>query len=258
MPAIRDRAVVLKRLDYSESSQVVALYTRDHGKVRVIAKGARRSTGKRFKPGLELLEAGDVVFSVRHVGQESLAPLSEWAPDRAFLGLRERLDRLQAAQYAADATAHLTEDWDRHPALFESLEGILDALCDASDVILALCDYQRTLLEEVGLAPRLDGCVGCGLQVGGRGGGDACFGGDVYFSSFEGGLLCRDCEPARVEKRLVRTSVDRLARWVGEGGRESLMSGDRNGVFDLLHYHLCHAMGRAPAGGAAMMRLLNP
>ncbi|MCH7814056.1 MAG: recombination protein O N-terminal domain-containing protein, partial [Planctomycetes bacterium] len=48
MSFISERAVVLRRVDYSETSQVLVLLTRGHGKVRAIAKGIKRSTRKHF------------------------------------------------------------------------------------------------------------------------------------------------------------------------------------------------------------------
>ena len=63
MPLIRDTAVVLGRLDYSETSQVIVLLTREHGKVRAIAKGIKRGTKQRFAAGIDLLEIGSVVLT---------------------------------------------------------------------------------------------------------------------------------------------------------------------------------------------------
>ncbi len=61
MALISDRAIVLRRLDYSETSQILALFTREYGQVRVIAKGIKRSTRSRFAVGIDLLEVGQVV-----------------------------------------------------------------------------------------------------------------------------------------------------------------------------------------------------
>jgi DNA repair protein RecO (recombination protein O) len=241
MPHISDEAVVLTRLDYSESSQVLAIFSRAFGKIRVIGKGTRRSTKTQFKPGIDLLEVGDVVLSVRHVGQTALATLTEWKQRRAFIGLRDRLDRLCAAQYAADIAAQLTEDWDPHAGIYDALIETFAGLSDSTEVLAETVAFQRTLLGEVGLTPILDRCVACGC------GPDAAH--DVYFSSFEGGLICRDCEPARVEKRLVTVALDALVR-----GRATSAS-EVAGVFDLFNYHISHAMGRAPAAEDSLSKI---
>ncbi len=239
MQLIRDSAIVLKRLDYSESSQILAVFTPLHGKISLIAKGARRSTKKRFSSGVELLEAGEVVFSVREIGQEALATMTEWKTSRTFLGLRERLDRLNAAQYAADITAQLTDNWDKHAVVYASLYDTLEDLSQGAAVLSAVVAYQRTLLGETGVLPQLDRCVSCGHTLNETR--------DIYFSSFDGGLLCRDCEPARVEKRL--TAITRSARHDGMFATDA----DVAGAFDLFNYHISHLIGRAPAAHAFLL-----
>jgi len=233
MPSIADQAIVLRRLDYSESSLVLVFFTREYGKVRAIAKGARRSTKTRFSPGIDLLEAGQLVVSVRHPGQEALAILTEWKPARTFAGLREKIERWHAAQYVVDVITSLTEDWDPHPDLYATLERGLAALSDVDDVLGQLVEFQTSTLDATGLTPRLDKCVGCGRAVQPTA--------DIYFSSFDGGLICRDCEPAQVEKRLVRVAVSSLL------GSTAPSRADTFGLFDLYNYHISHTMGRSPA-----------
>jgi DNA repair protein RecO (recombination protein O) len=229
MPSIRDEAVVLTRLDYSESSLILALFTREHGKVRAIAKGIRRSTKTRFAAGIDLLEVGQVVASSRHERGEALATLTEWKQTRSLFGLREKLFRVHAALYAAEITGHLTEDWDPHPELYESLIATLIALCDAPEPLRSVCTYQLALLESIGSLPRFEACVLCGR------GEDL-----THFSSFEGGLVCRHCEAGRVEKREVASGVVRFLQ--GERDVASLV-----GVFSTLNYHIGHLMGREPS-----------
>lgn len=232
MALTKDEAVVLRRLDYSETSQVLVFFARQSGIVRAIAKGVKRSTKTRFAPAIDLLDVGHLVFSTRSPRQSQLATLTEWKQTHALSGLRERLDRLHAAQYAAEVVAGLTTDWDPHPALFDALVDLLRGLCDAPAVIGLLVAFQRTLLHEVGLLPELDACISCGRAPVPRE--------PLYFSSHEGGLICRDCEAAHVEKRQVRPASLGILR--GEGGPEESAAG----AFDILNYHISHMMGRAP------------
>src|SRR3712207_7995583 len=44
MPLVRDRCICLRRTEYSETSQILTLFAREHGIVRAIAKGAHRRT----------------------------------------------------------------------------------------------------------------------------------------------------------------------------------------------------------------------
>lgn len=236
MPLIRDQAVVLRRLDYSETSQVLVLFTREHGKARAIAKGVKRSTKRRFAAAIDLLEVGQVNLSTRRARPQELATLTEWKQTRPLSALREKLPRLHAAQYAAEVTAGVTEDWDPHQRLYDALLALLENLCHLDDPLAAVVAFLTGLLTEVGSAPQFERCSGCGATVDSR-----VAAGGLYFSSHQGGLLCRDCEPAYVEKRSVSPAVLAVLR-----SRTATRTAATAGAFDLLNYHLSHLMGRAP------------
>jgi len=234
MSAISDSAVVLKRLDYSETSQVIVFFTREHGKVRAIAKGIKRSTKTRFAVGIDLLDVGRLVVSSRQERGATLATLTEWKQTRSLSGLREKLHRIHAAEYIADITAQLTEDWDPHAAVFDALLSAFEMLADADEPLAETVAFQLALLESVGSVPRFDVCVLCGRSQ------------DLtYFSSFEGGMVCRHCEPAQIEKREVSARTLQALR-----GRPSA---SLVGAFDVLNYHIAHSIGREPALAAKLV-----
>lgn len=237
MSTVRDTAVVLRRIEYSETSQVLAVFTRDHGRVRLIAKGVKRSTKTRFAPAIDLLEEGSLLFSPRTAAAEALSILTEWKQTRSFSGLRERLARIRAAEYVAETTAMLTQDFDPHAALYDALTATLTKLADASDeaALAEVVAYQRNLLIATGLLPRFDACVLCESE-----------GALPYFSAFEGGMLCRSCEAGQAEKRAVSAATLNVLRG-GEAAREAV------GAFDILDYHLAHAAGREPTTAAALV-----
>jgi DNA repair protein RecO (recombination protein O) len=230
MALIKDDAVILRRLDYSESSQVLAVFTRAHGKVRLIAKGIKRSTKTRFATGIDLLDIGHMTFSARNVRQEALATLTEWVQSQAGAALRDALDRLLAAQYTAFAAAELTEDWDPHPALYDGICEALRSLAEGGGPVNTLLAFQRCLLQEIGSFPILDQCVGCQRPIPPQGG--------LYFSSLDGGVLCRDCENARSEKY----AIDRAT--LGCMKNESCSSVSATSAFQVFDYHLSHLMGK--------------
>ena len=142
------------------------------------------------------------------------------------------MDRLYGAQYGASITSELTEDWDPHVALFDSLLSLLGNLEGAGECVTPVAEFQLKLLVDVGSVPEFGGCVGCG---------GAITGGDVvHFSSFEGGLLCRDCEGARAEKIEIGPEV---VKWLSN--REGGLAGAA-GAFKVLDYHICHLTGNPP------------
>ena len=121
MSQIKDHAVTLRRLDFSESSQVLVFFTLEHGKQRLIAKGIKRGTRTRFATGIDLLEQGRVVFSRPEGGAERLGTLIEWHQEDVFPSLRRDLRWMYGAQYAAEAIDATTEENDPAGRLYLSL-----------------------------------------------------------------------------------------------------------------------------------------
>ena len=236
MALIRDESVVLTRLDYSETSQIIVLFTRQHGRVRAIAKGIKRGTKTRFATGIDLLDIGSVVVSSRQERSASLATVTEWKQTRSLSGLREKLARIQAAQYAAEVTEHLTEDWDPHVELFDALVTTLTDLSGAPEALGPIVAYQRQLLEAIGSMPRFHICMHCGR-------GDEL----THLSSFEGGMVCRHCEPGQVEKWEVSEATLKTLQQPPQGSDHTgAEPRPWTGAFGALNYHISHLMGRAP------------
>jgi DNA repair protein RecO (recombination protein O) len=240
MTLIPDTAIVLRRLDFSETSQVLVMLTRAHGQYRLIAKGIKRGTKKRVAVGIDLLELGSIVFSQRPGKEHTLATLTEWRQEDTFSHLRRDLAKCYAGQYAAEVTSQLLETHDPHPALFDGLHRLLLSL-KTGDPLRPLVTYLWLLLNEIGLRPELSRCVNCSRDVH----GDA----NLYFSSRQGGAICRDCEPAIIEKRRIAHGV--VDELVGEPPPTA--APPPKAAFGLLDYHLRELMSR-PAKLSPLLR----
>ncbi len=233
MPAIKDEAITLRRLDYSETSQVLVFLTREHGCRRLIAKGIKRGTKKHFATGIDLLERGQIMFVSKSHTDSSLGTLTEWRQLDAYLGLRDDLRRLYGGQYAAEITTAMSEEAEPDVGLFDALRELLEGLACGADPLPLLVGYQCAALRSAGLWPDLSRCIVCGKPApAGRAG---------FFAVHQGGLACRDCEPGIVEKRKVSgATLDALreARLTPHTARDA---------FDLLNYAISHIIGRQPA-----------
>ena len=191
----KDQAICIRAVDYSETSQVVTLLTRENGKIGAMAKGSRRPKSA-FEGAIEVFSYGQVMF----VGSESgdtLAMLSEFVQMPRFRLLRSTLSALHAGLFAVELTEAFCQPYDPHPALFDAMADLLDKLQQSGQpqaTLYALINYQRTLLDETGIAPLLDRCTNCGLTL-------AADWPALYFSSAAGGLLCPGCEQNFTEKR---------------------------------------------------------
>ena len=231
MAAVKAQGVVLRRLDYSETSQVLVFLTREHGLQRLIGKGIKRSTKKHFATGIDLLERGHLVFLRGARGEGRLGTLTEWQQTESHLGLRADLQRWYAGQYAAEITSGMIEEADPHPDLFDALAELLASLSAGNDPQEGLVSYQCALLRSVGLWPDLTRCVACDRPAPARRA--------AYFSAQQGGLVCRNCQPTLPETRKVSAAVLtglREGRWEQNAVRSAL---------ELLDYMISYTMGRA-------------
>src|SRR5215468_9157074 len=125
MSAAKAQALVLRTTDWSESSRIATLWTREFGKVRVLAKGGRRIKSN-FESALDLLTHCSIVFLRKSSG--SLDLLTEAQVVRRFPRLRTDLTALYAAYYVAELLADWTEEYDPHPALFDEAVATLEML----------------------------------------------------------------------------------------------------------------------------------
>ncbi len=153
MQTIKDIAIPIRTWDYSETSQTVSLFTRAHGVLRGLAKGAKREKGA-FSGGIEVLTRGEIVALVKP-GRD-LATLTAWDLQELFPAIRKRIDANQTALYMVDLVNHMMTAGDPHPEAFDQLLVSVRALEDHVRVPGALLAFQWTLLREAGYQPELN------------------------------------------------------------------------------------------------------
>lgn len=244
MGLVHDRCICLRRTQYSETSQILSLFSREHGAVRVIAKGAHRRTkagASQFDGGVDLLDTGDAVFT--HDPGRDLATLTEWSLRDGHLGLRSTLRGMYLGLYAAELVGRLVEEHDPHPELFDRLEAALGELQTPRHEESFLA-FELDLLRETGYLAELSACAACGAAVPD---GEPC-----YFSPACGGIVCRRCEGvvhdrAALDARLLRLlrGILRLPRANGSPRRlPHLTRHQTDPINRLLADQIQHTLGR--------------
>lgn len=177
-------AIVLRTIDYGESDRIVTFYTADFGKVKGIAKGARRST-KRFANTLEPFSCLELLFSRRR--PEGLAFVEAGTVMKHYPHIRLDLNKTLYASYMVDITDQFTLENKTNPELFHLLGDFLELL-DLGNVPEDIVRFfELRLLRLVGYEPVLDRCVACQAPVEN--------GAMYHFSVREGGLKCGTCSP---------------------------------------------------------------
>src|ERR1700694_3314433 len=114
MPAEKAQGLVIRVTDWSETSRIATLWTREFGKVRVLAKGGRRLKSS-FESALDLLTLCSIVLLRKSSGTLDL--VTEAQVVQRFSQLRQNMPALYAAYYLAELLGEGTEDYDPHPAL---------------------------------------------------------------------------------------------------------------------------------------------
>lgn len=151
---IRTEAVVLRRMDYGETSQIVTVFTREKGKIAVLAKGARLPKS-RFGSSLQPMSYSQVVFYYKPTRQ--LQTLSESSHVYAFHGIGRQLEKLALGQRIMELVAALLQDEEQNPMVFNLLVQTLDALNQAEERVgNVLFYFQLRLASLLGFDPHIN------------------------------------------------------------------------------------------------------
>lgn len=126
MPSIRDTAICVRTWDWSETSQTAVLLTRNHGMIRVLAKGSKRERSA-FSGGLELCTMGEMGAIIRPNSDLSL--LTHWDLLDPMPGIRSDLRAYSMAMLSIDLVPRLIQDHDPHPDIYDALLALLHTSC---------------------------------------------------------------------------------------------------------------------------------
>ncbi|MEZ6066362.1 MAG: DNA repair protein RecO [Planctomycetaceae bacterium] len=212
MSAEKSDAIVLRMADFSESSRVVTLFTRDFGKVKALAKGAKRLKGP-FESALDLLARVRVVFLRK--SSDSLDLLTEAQLQRRFQPRPRELMATYGGYYVAELLDGLTEVHDPHPLLFDEAALSLEQLGSDLDLRLVIFRFEVVLLREVGFLPVFDACLVCGRPAELRDG--------LRYWVTQGGLICRECgRPEHGSTEVHPGTIDILQK-LSEGAADSIL-----------------------------------
>ncbi len=186
----RDRALILERYSWSESSLVVHVLTARHGRVHLLARGAYRPTSRYFCV-LDLFDTLTLEWSAPP-GRE-LCDLRAGEVTRRRRRIVEDLDRFRAATSVLELASLAARLGPPDPGLFALAEGALESL-DAGGraVDVDLTAFEIAYLEHLGWSPALESCAQCaGPAPAASGAGQR-----VAFSAAAGGRLCVRCADA--------------------------------------------------------------
>ena len=226
---LESEAVVLKSIDYSETSKIVTFYTRDLGKIKAITKGARRKKNDFFGR-LEPISRMEVVIIKGH---GDLHTLKECSPLCDYSSVRSDFNRLTTALYFISLTDETQPLESAEVRVFALLVESLEALDENAPIINISYAFQLRLVEYAGRLPRLDQCASCGK-------GFEKSGSDKV-RVFDNQLYCSGCVEQGFEiSRGTLRIIQRLGRTAAAERRRLRITDSQKNEADEFFGHLFH------------------
>ena len=172
----RTDAIILHRTDFGEADRLLTVFTPEYGKVRLLAKGVRKTTSRKAGH-VELFMLTDMLVAQGRTWDI----ISQAEIVEAYRDLREDLDKTSHAYYLAELVDRFVEEHDPHQPLFELLAVTLAQLSHMDDPFIAMRYFELRLLSLTGFQPQLYFCVACN---------EALEPVENYFHFADGGALC--------------------------------------------------------------------
>lgn len=183
---IKTEAIVIRSVDFRDTSKIVTFYTEQFGKVAGIVKGARLSKNK-YGSSLQLMSYVSLIMykkegrEVQTVSNcDLLVPLGSLSQD---------LDKMAVGMAVIELLDHVTQGEEQNPHLFELVKDTLIFLNDATDNFQNLLYFfEYRLVDLLGFKPLFDECVNCRKPL------ESIREGMIYRFHIEmGGIICRKC-----------------------------------------------------------------
>jgi DNA repair protein RecO (recombination protein O) len=196
----RTEAIVLRRRDFGEADRLLTLFSREYGKIRAIAKGARKPQSRKTGHVELFMRTRFLIAQGRNLDIVTQAEMVE-----GYNRLRDDLVRTTYASYAVELLDRFTAEEDRNAQLYDLLSDTLRWLARSNNLLLAARYYELHLLSLLGYRPQLFQCVNCGESIEEQ---------DQYFSAELGGLLCPNCRQVDVKARPISAPAVKVLRFL--------------------------------------------
>jgi len=193
---LKTEAVVLSKLNYSDSSKIVSLYTLSNGRISAIVKGGRRKNSK-IGNIVDPLNVIDVILykkESRDIQLISDAVLISHSPN-----IREDLDKLKFSYAVFELVRNLTLENETNERLFKGIKRILNLFNLGEEISeVVFCRFYFFFLQEIGYDIQVKHCAVCNK--------DLLNNGDFFFN-YNKGIICAGCGENQLTNYQVSTEL---------------------------------------------------
>lgn len=177
---IKTLGIIIRRSNLGDADKILTIYTKEHGKLRAVAKGVRK-IGSKLAGSLEPYSLVDFIF---HNGASLDTVTSAVIIEDASM-ISKSCSDVAKAHYFGELIDRLTEDGEKNSELFEILRLALFRLCRGDENPFLLPFYELKALDRLGYNPSVYYCVKCRHKL---------LAGENYFSYADGGVVCAECQ----------------------------------------------------------------
>jgi len=169
--------IILSETNYSESSKILNVLTKEHGLIGVIAKGARNMKSKLRGVSRKL------IYGTFHVyyKENGLSTLIGIDLGNSFSNIIMDLEKISYSSFLLDLVLQVVRENDDEK-IFELLKDVLFKIEDGLDPLVLTNILELKLLDFLGVSPCVDHCCICGSDKA-----------IVALSSDDGGYVCKNC-----------------------------------------------------------------
>lgn len=179
---IKTKGIVLRKIDYGDSSKIATLLTEHHGKLSVILKGAKSAKSK-IGGIVDLLNHVEIVL-YKKAGR-SVQVLTQADLITHYPLIKDDLDKIKYASAITELTHLLTIEEETHERMYRGLSRILDLMNNLNSIPkLLFVKYFLFFLEDIGYALEIEKCSQCSKNLKDSG---------VVKFNYDNGFMCSEC-----------------------------------------------------------------
>jgi len=233
MPLRETEAIVLRTYRLAEADKIASLFTRQMGRLRAVATGARR-TRSRYGAALEPLSHIRVLIFERE--HRDLLRMNSAELIESFFDMQKDYRIQLATQFMAEVAERMVPEREVNERLFRLLLAVLRSLKQAGEITRPLLYFDYWLLRLSGFLPDFEHCQSCSRELAEKGG---------FYGPGSEGLLCESCRTSSTGQRIsaqatatMRSGCHRpLERWISEEKAPASCREARRFLEDLIETH---------------------
>lgn len=169
--------IVIRTTSYRESDKIVVIYSKEYGKIGLVARGAKK-TKSRLAAVTQLFTNGVFTF----YPNRGLGTLQQGEAITSFSSIQTDIFLTAYATYACELLDKATEEQQANGPLYNLFYQIIHHIDEGYDPQVLTQIFEMKMLSVLGLYPTMDRCAICG-QTEGR----------FDFSAYANGIVCHRC-----------------------------------------------------------------